>query len=214
MIREKPRGFGANFWDLIGFTICFSTKKCMDRFHELVDRRCSRPPRTRAIAALGAYPELGLRPLRGSRSPAKGAVRRRRGRGTVWWPHLAPTGGEDAARQRGVAAAGAQRWGHAREAERGRRGAGEGWHGSGILGVAFIGAGEDTGGAAGERKGHHQWRPVWELMGHQGREMTSVFEGRGGGVVAHLPAVKVVEGLHGISGAGMSGGGGCVAVRP
>jgi hypothetical protein len=37
MIHEKPRGFGANFWDLIGFTICFSTGKCMDRFHELVD---------------------------------------------------------------------------------------------------------------------------------------------------------------------------------
>jgi hypothetical protein len=37
---------------------------------------------------------------------------------------------------------------------------GEGWHGSGILGVAFIGSGEDTGGAAGKRMGRHQWRPV------------------------------------------------------
>jgi hypothetical protein len=36
--------------------------------------------------------------------------------------------------------------------------------------VAFIGAGEDTGGAAGEIKGCHQWRPVWELMGRRGRE--------------------------------------------
>jgi hypothetical protein len=52
-------------------------------------------------------------------------------------------------------------------ARRGRGGAGEGWHGSGIIGVAFIGAGEDTGGATGERKGHHQWQPVWELMGHR-----------------------------------------------
>jgi hypothetical protein len=37
---------------------------------------------------------------------------------------------------------------------------GEGWHNSGILGVSFIGSREDTGGAAGERKGHHQWRAV------------------------------------------------------
>jgi hypothetical protein len=87
------------------------------------------PPWTHAIAALGASRELGLRPSRGSRSPAKGAGRRRRGRGTVWWPHLAPAGGEEAARWRGVPAAGARWWGHAREAGRGRGGAGEGWHG-------------------------------------------------------------------------------------
>jgi hypothetical protein len=43
--------------------------------------------------------------------------------------------------------------------ERERRAA-EGWHGLGILNVAFIGSGEDTGGAAGERKGCHQWWPV------------------------------------------------------
>jgi hypothetical protein len=49
-------------------------------------------------------PELGLRPLRGSRSPAKGAGRRRRGRGTGWRPHLAPAGDEEATRRRGVAA--------------------------------------------------------------------------------------------------------------
>jgi hypothetical protein len=33
-------------------------------------------------------------------------------------------------------------------------------HGLGILEVAFIGSGEDTGGAVGERKGRHQWQPV------------------------------------------------------
>jgi hypothetical protein len=49
-------------------------------------------------------PELGLRPLRGSRSPAKGAGRQRRGQGTGWRPHLAPAGDEEAARWRGVAA--------------------------------------------------------------------------------------------------------------
>jgi hypothetical protein len=54
----------------------------------------------------------------------------------------------------------ARRWGRAREVGRGRGGAGEGWHGSGILGVAFIRSGEDTGGMAEERKGRHQWRPV------------------------------------------------------
>jgi hypothetical protein len=68
--------------------------------------------------------------------------------------------------------AGAQRWGHAREAGRGRGGAGEGWHGSGILGVAFIGSGEDTGGAAGERKGCHQWRPIVDAF------KTAIFEAR------------------------------------
>jgi hypothetical protein len=45
-----------------------------------------------------------LRPLWGTRSQAKGAGRRRRGRGTGWWPHLAPAGDEEAARRRGVAA--------------------------------------------------------------------------------------------------------------
>jgi hypothetical protein len=68
--------------------------------------------------------------------------------------------------------AGARRWGRAREAGRGRGGAGEGWHVSGILGVALIGSGEDTGGAAGERKGRHQWWPV------VGAFKTVVFEGR------------------------------------
>jgi hypothetical protein len=90
-----------------------------------------------------------------------------------------------------VATAEARWWGHTREAGRGRGGAGEGWHGSVILGVSFIGAGEDNGGATGERKGRHQWQPVRELMGRWGREMTSVLKGRGGGVVAHLPTVKV-----------------------
>jgi hypothetical protein len=123
------------------------------------------PPWTHAIAALRASSELGLRLLRGSRSSAKVAGRRRRGRGTVWRPHLAPVGDEEATRRRGVAVAGARWWGRAREAGRGRGGAGEGWNGSGILEVAFIGAGVDTGGAAGERKGRHQWRPVRELMG-------------------------------------------------
>jgi hypothetical protein len=37
--------------------------------------------------------------------------------------------------------------------------------------VAFIGVGEDPGGATGERKGCYQWWPVWKLMGHRGREM-------------------------------------------
>jgi hypothetical protein len=36
-------------------------------------------------------------------------------------------------------------------------------------------------------------------------------EGEGGGVVAHLPTVKVAGDLHGVGGTGMSGGGGCPA---
>jgi hypothetical protein len=61
------------------------------------------PPWTCAIATLGASPELGLQPLRGSRSPANGAGRQQRGWGTIWRPHLAPTGDEEVARRRGVA---------------------------------------------------------------------------------------------------------------
>jgi hypothetical protein len=38
--------------------------------------------------------------------------------------------------------------------------------------VAFIGSSEDTGGASEDRKGHHQWQPVRELMGRQGWETT------------------------------------------
>jgi hypothetical protein len=112
-----------------------------------------------------------------------------------------------------VAAARAQRWWHAREAERGIGAAGEEWHGSGVLGVAFIGAGEDTKGPARERKGHHHWRLVRELMGHLGTESASVSEGRGGGMAAHLPMVKVARSLHSVGSAGMSGGGGSVVVR-
>jgi hypothetical protein len=98
VISEKPRGFSAIFWDLIGFMICFSTGKCVDQFHEPWTGGAFGPPWTRAIAVLRASSELGLRLLRGSRSPAKGAGRQRRGRGTVWWPHLALTGDEEAAR--------------------------------------------------------------------------------------------------------------------
>jgi hypothetical protein len=97
-------------------------------------------------------PELGLRPLRGSRSPAKGAGRRRRGRGTGWRSHLAPVGDEEAARRRGVVVvAGAHRR-RAWTAEERR------WGGGGLpwslarSGVPFIGPGrrgegsETTGG--------------------------------------------------------------------
>jgi hypothetical protein len=76
-----------------------------------VDRTRPGPPQTHAITTIGASPELGLRPLRGSTSPAKGAGMWRRGQGTIWRPHLELAGGEEAARWRGVAVAGAQRWG-------------------------------------------------------------------------------------------------------
>jgi hypothetical protein len=147
MIHEKPRGFGANFWDLIGFTICFLLENAWTDSTSSWSGGALGPPWTRAIVALRASPELGLRPLRGSRSLAKGAGRRWRGRGTLWWPHLAPTGDEEATRRRGVAEAGARRWGHNREARRGR-GAGEGWHGSVILEVLYIGRGDEVRGRA------------------------------------------------------------------
>jgi hypothetical protein len=41
-------------------------------------------------------------------------------------------------------AAGAQWWGRAREVRRGRGKAGEGWHGSGILRVLYIGRGDEV----------------------------------------------------------------------
>jgi hypothetical protein len=46
--------------------------------------------------------------------------------------------------------------------------------------VAFIGAGEDTGGATGERKGRHQWWPVWELMGASGKGNDEMDISKGG----------------------------------
>jgi hypothetical protein len=70
-------------------------------------------------------PELCLRPLRGSRSPAKGSGRWRRGRGTGWRPHLAPAGDEEAARRRGVVAVVGARRRRAWTAE--ERIWGEGW---------------------------------------------------------------------------------------
>jgi hypothetical protein len=53
-------------------------------------------------------------------------------------------------------AAGAWRWGRAREAGRGRGGAGEGWHGSGILGVLYIGQGDEVRGR-GRKSGGRRW---------------------------------------------------------
>jgi hypothetical protein len=55
-----------------------------------------------------------------------------------------------------VAAAGARWWGRAREAGRGRGGAGEGWHGSGILGVLYIGQGDEVR-SRGRKSGDQQW---------------------------------------------------------
>jgi hypothetical protein len=78
------------------------------------------PPWTHAIAVLGATPEIGLRLLQGSTSSAKGAGRWRRGRGTVWRPHLAPTGDEEAAQRRGVVAVVEARW--ARPSKQGEEG--------------------------------------------------------------------------------------------
>jgi hypothetical protein len=90
--------------------------------------------------------ELGLRPLRGSRSPAKGAGRRRRGRGTGWRPHLAPAGDEEAARRRGVVAVVGAHRRRAWTAE--ERIWGEGWLPWSIVrpGVPFIGPGDGRGG--------------------------------------------------------------------
>jgi hypothetical protein len=56
------------------------------------------PPWTHTIVVLGGSPELSLIPLWGSWSPAMGVGRRRRGRGTIWRPHLALAGDEEAAR--------------------------------------------------------------------------------------------------------------------
>jgi hypothetical protein len=37
MICEKPRGFGANVWDLIGNQIIFQLENTIDRVHGLVN---------------------------------------------------------------------------------------------------------------------------------------------------------------------------------
>jgi hypothetical protein len=85
-------------------------------------------------------PELGLQPLRGSRSPAKGAGRWRRGRGTGWRPHLAPVGDEVATRRRG-AVAGARRRRAWTAEERRWGGGGLPWSIARSGGVPFIGPG-------------------------------------------------------------------------
>jgi hypothetical protein len=132
--------------------ICFSTGNCVADSTSSWTGGALGPPWTRAIAALGASPELSLRSLRGSRSPAKGAGRQGRGQGTIWWPHLAPVGGEEATRRRGVAAAGARWWGRSREAGRGRGGARE----AGILGLLYIGQGDEVKGQ-GRKSGGRRW---------------------------------------------------------
>jgi hypothetical protein len=53
-------------------------------------------------------------------------------------------------------AARARWWGRAREAGRGRGGAGEGWHGSGILRVLYIGRGNEVRGR-GRKSGDRWW---------------------------------------------------------
>jgi hypothetical protein len=50
--------------------------------------------------------------------------------------------------------------------------------------------------------------------GASGKGNDVSFKWERGSVVAHLPAVKVAGGLHGVDSAEMSGGGGFVAVRP
>jgi hypothetical protein len=97
MIREKPRGFGAIFWHLIGFMIFFLLENACTNSTSSWTGGAFGPPWTCTIAALGASPKLGLRPLWGSRSPAKGAGTQWRGQGTIWRPHLALVGDEDAA---------------------------------------------------------------------------------------------------------------------
>jgi hypothetical protein len=62
-------------------------------------------------------------------------------------------------------AAGARRWGCAREAGIGRGGAGEGWHGSGILGVLYIGRGDEVRGR--ERKSGGVSGRGWKCSGRQ-----------------------------------------------
>jgi hypothetical protein len=61
-------------------------------------------------------------------------------------------------------AAGARRWGRARKAGRGRGGAGEGWHGSGILGVLYIGRGDEV---RGQGRKSSDWRWVFNTGGFE-----------------------------------------------
>jgi hypothetical protein len=53
-------------------------------------------------------------------------------------------------------AARARRWGRGREAGRGRGGAGERWHGLGILGVLYMGQSDEVRGR-GRKSGDRQW---------------------------------------------------------
>ena len=126
-------------------------------------------------------PELGLRPLRGSRSPAKGAGRRWRSRGIGWRPHLAPVGDEEAARRRGVVAvAGARR---RRDWTTEERRWGGGWLPWSIArsGVPFIGPGRSGGGRPVVMVAVVHFQVAAGYGGEAKRRRRRLREGKGGG---------------------------------
>jgi hypothetical protein len=156
-------------------------------------------------------PELGLRPLRGSRSPAKGAGRRRRGRGTGWRPHLVPAGDEGATRRRGVVAVAGARWRRAWTTEERRWGGG--WLSCSIArsGVPFIGPGRQGGGRQVVMAAVVSFQVAAGYGGEAKRRRRQLREGKGGGGREASGPVRRrwPEGMGGHAGVRSRGSGGC-----
>jgi hypothetical protein len=79
MIREKPRGLGANVWDLIGNQIIFQLENTIDQVHGLVNH-CRMAVYEHTIDHGRWWPRArrssALRPLRWGK-PHRGLLKRR-----------------------------------------------------------------------------------------------------------------------------------------
>jgi hypothetical protein len=96
----------------------------------------------------GASLEYGLRPLRCTKAHRWGRNRERGAWGARLRPHRSSGGGVVTGRRSGDNRSWEARWGGVPVQERRREGLGEVWGALGVIGVAFIGPGEGTGGVA------------------------------------------------------------------
>jgi hypothetical protein len=77
MIREKPRGFGANVWDLIGNQIIFQLENAWTDSTSTWTGGAFGPPWTRGESAAGARRSAHRAVLRGAKAHRGGAGRER-----------------------------------------------------------------------------------------------------------------------------------------
>jgi hypothetical protein len=123
LIYNKVRGLSAKYQEIGFLRNYFADEKPVDQVHSSWTTGAFGSPRTGTMADHGSSSELGLQPLRGSRSPWKGWGRWRRAH---LWAHQSSGGGETAARRRGMTGGGrcSVRWG-LRTWEQAKEGGGE-----------------------------------------------------------------------------------------